>query len=337
MSATILFKENNGPPAEIVAAAAAASPSASTDEQRKTHIEVCIRIRPMLQGSVRESSNGFLLNNNNNHASSSSTTSSSGNTTTANNTAGAPGTTTTTSSLLRRSSGISRLPGLFRPTSSSANHTNNNTPRKQQPEEQSQQTPLQYAWKVEDDELTNTVRQTTDLIPGRTHAYTLDHVYGPECSTSDVYEHSVQDLVRASMDGYHTSVLAYGQTSTGKTHTITGTAQQPGLLPRAVRECFAYLQNDPNAMGREFLLRVSYLEVYKENIRDLLAVSTPGSAPTPIRLFEAPDQGLIIKGLREQVVSKLHYLGSSAVENPARDMFNFDIQLAFLSLSCFFY
>jgi Kinesin motor domain len=331
----MLFKEDHGggggPPAEIVAAplppgvvVSASTTTSNDNEQRKTHIEVCIRIRPMLEGSVRESSNGFLLNNNNN--SSASSCSASSNTITANN-SNTCTSSATPSSLLRRSS-ISRLPSLFRPTSSSSNNTN--TPRKQPPEEQNQSPaaapPAQYAWKVEEDpdnhggssnssSRTTVVRQTMNLVAGRTHQYTLDHVYGPTCHTSDVYQHSVQDLVHAAMDGYHTSVLAYGQTSTGKTHTITGTAAQPGILPRAVRECFAYLNNNNHTnnaavMGREYLLRVSYLEVYKENIRDLLAITsstTPGggsAAPTPIRLFEAPDQGLIIKGLREQVVSK---------------------------------
>jgi len=63
-----------------------------------------------------------------------------------------------------------------------------------------------YAWDVVD---TDTVAQSplTDIVPGRTHTYTLDSVYGPDCSTETVYQKSVKDLCTAAMDGYHTAVL----------------------------------------------------------------------------------------------------------------------------------
>lgn len=141
----------------------------------------------------------------------------------------------------------------------------------------------------------DTVAQSVDLVPGRTHSYTLDHVYGPEASTELLFDRSVLGLVHAAMDGYHASVLAYGQTSTGKTFTMTGTPNHPGLIPMSIQECFKYLKH--RKQGREYLLRVSYLEVYKEHIRDLLTASA-----VPIRLFDSAD-GLIIKGLQEEVVT----------------------------------
>ena len=71
-----------------------------------------------------------------------------------------------------------------------------------------------YAWDVVDDD-TVTQSPRTDIVPGRTHTYTLDGVYGPELTTRTLYQKSVRELVLAAMDGYHTAVLAYGQTSTG--------------------------------------------------------------------------------------------------------------------------
>lgn len=112
------------------------------------------------------------------------------------------------------------------------------------------------------------------------------------------------------MDGYHTSVLAYGQTSTGKTFTMTGTPNHPGLIPLSIQECFKYLKH--RKQGREYLLRVSYLEVYKEHIRDLLAEST-----VPIRLFDSSD-GLIIKGLQEEVVTSPEEVFALLEEGEAR-------------------
>lgn len=169
-----------------------------------------------------------------------------------------------------------------------------------------------YAWDVVD---TDTVAQNataTELVLGRTHSYTLDRVYGPSSSTQTVYQQSVQDLVRAAMDGYHTAVLAYGQTATGKTHTMTGTVDEPGFIPLSVRECFHHLQT----VGRtgEYLLRVSYLEVYKEHIKDLLSSST---VVQPIRLFESEGQ-LQIRGLKEVVVTSPEQVFSILAEGEAR-------------------
>ena len=138
----------------------------------------------------------------------------------------------------------------------------------------------------------------TDIVQGRTHQYTLDRVYGPTQTTRELYTHSVQNLVHAAMDGYHASVLAYGQTSTGKTHTMSGTPQHPGLIPLAIQDCFQYITQQSEA--REYLLRVSYLEVYKEHIRDLLAKS---STPPPVRLFDSKSEGLVIRNIVEEVVS----------------------------------
>jgi centromeric protein E len=81
---------------------------------------------------------------------------------------------------------------------------------------------------------------------------------------------------------------------------MTGTATAPGIIPLAVKECFEYLQTQEQS-PREYLLRVSYLEVYKEHIRDLLVPSS--AAPPPVRLFESTRGELIIQGLTETVVT----------------------------------
>lgn len=76
---------------------------------------------------------------------------------------------------------------------------------------------------------------------------------------------------------------------------MTGTKESPGLIPLCIRDCFKAIAECQES--REYLIRVSYLEIYKENVRDLLS-----NTSIPIRLFDAP-QGLIIKGLKEEVVT----------------------------------
>lgn len=151
---------------------------------------------------------------------------------------------------------------------------------------------LFYAWDVVGDD-TASQSTKTDIVQGRTHQYTLDKVYGPTSTTREVYNQSVKGLVNSAMEGYHSAVLAYGQTSTGKTFSMTGTPSSPGIVPLAIHQCFQCLEKN-----REYLIRVSYLEVYKEQIRDLLA-----EGASQIRLFDHREQGLVIKGLREEVVT----------------------------------
>ena len=77
------------------------------------------------------------------------------------------------------------------------------------------------AWNVSADGETASQSLSTNVIQGRTHSYTLDKVYAPDSNTKQLYDMSVKPLVKSAMEGYHSSVLAYGQTSTGKTFTMT--------------------------------------------------------------------------------------------------------------------
>ena len=103
-----------------------------------------------------------------------------------------------------------------------------------------------------------------------------------------------KEVVEAAMEGYHGSVCAYGQTSTGKTHTMQGSEGDPGITPLAVQDCFDYIANNHE---REYVLRISYLEIYNETIRDLLSPST-----TSIRIMEDKKKGVVVRGVREEIV-----------------------------------
>lgn len=111
------------------------------------------------------------------------------------------------------------------------------------------------------------------------------------------------------MEGYHGTVFAYGMTGTGKTFSMQGTASSPGVIPLAITDIFSYIRETPN---REFLLRVSYLEIYNEKIYDLLSVSVAsgvgGTAGLPqqqqeeIKLREDSKRGVYATPLKEEIV-----------------------------------
>ena len=108
------------------------------------------------------------------------------------------------------------------------------------------------------------------------------------------------------MEGYHGTVFAYGMTGTGKTFSMQGTATSPGVIPLAITDIFSYIRETPH---REFLLRVSYLEIYNEKIHDLLAAPSgdaPGGPGTPqqeeIKLREDKKRGVYATPLKEEIV-----------------------------------
>lgn len=124
-------------------------------------------------------------------------------------------------------------------------------------------------------------------------AYGFDRVFGPATTTRHVYDVAAQHVVSGSMRGINGTVFAYGVTSSGKTHTMHGEQKSPGIIPLAVKDVFSIIQETP---GREFLLRVSYLEIYNEVINDLLD-------PTGQNLRIREDsQGTYVEGIKEEVV-----------------------------------
>lgn len=88
--------------------------------------------------------------------------------------------------------------------------------------------------------------------------YSLDNVFNESCTTDHIYRHTTQEVVAKVIGGFNGTVFAYGQTSSGKTHTIRGTANEPGIISLAVAEVFDRIEQ---RQDREFLLRVSYMEV----------------------------------------------------------------------------
>lgn len=96
------------------------------------------------------------------------------------------------------------------------------------------------------------------------------------------------------MEGYNAVIFAYGQTASGKTHTLTGSSSEPGIIPLAISDLFAQIRSTPD---REYLLRASYIELYNETIFDLLHPNHGHE----LHLSETK-KGITINGLTEAAV-----------------------------------
>lgn len=144
-----------------------------------------------------------------------------------------------------------------------------------------------YAWNWED-------KTMYPQLAGQ-QPYTFDHLFFPESSNEDIFNGVVKKVVLQSMNGYNSSIFTYGQTASGKTFTMNGSHSQPGIIPQAIYYCFKSIQD--SFPDREFLFRVSYIEVYNEQLKDLL-----NSEPAHIKIQYDPKVGTILKGVKEQVV-----------------------------------
>ena len=88
-------------------------------------------------------------------------------------------------------------------------------------------------------------------------------------TTPEIYSQFASNLVWSCMNGYNGTIFAYGQTASGKTYTMKGEGKKnPGIIPLAIHDVFRFIKQTKD---REFVLRVSYLEIYNEIINDLLA------------------------------------------------------------------
>ncbi|NXA05245.1 KIF4 protein, partial [Sapayoa aenigma] len=143
------------------------------------------------------------------------------------------------------------------------------------------------------------------VVVGKDKSFTYDYVFDPSVEQEEVFNTAVSPLVRGIFKGYNATVLAYGQTGSGKTYSMGGTytanqEHEPsvGVIPRVIRLLF---EEKEQRQEWEFVLKVSYLEIYNEDILDLLCPSRERSSQISIR--EDPKEGIKIVGLTERNVT----------------------------------
>uniref|UniRef100_G1SDW0 Centromere-associated protein E n=1 Tax=Oryctolagus cuniculus TaxID=9986 RepID=G1SDW0_RABIT len=127
-------------------------------------------------------------------------------------------------------------------------------------------------------------------------SFSFDRVFHSNETTKNVYEEIAVPIIDSAIQGYNGTIFAYGQTASGKTHTMMGSEDCLGVIPRAIHDIFQKIKKFPD---REFLLRVSYMEIYNETITDLLC-NTEKMKPLIIR--EDINRNVYVADLTEEVV-----------------------------------
>ncbi|XP_078580045.1 uncharacterized protein LOC144864124 isoform X3 [Branchiostoma floridae x Branchiostoma japonicum] len=125
----------------------------------------------------------------------------------------------------------------------------------------------------------------------------FDRVFDHEETTQDVYDEIAQPIIESVMEGYNGTIFAYGQTSSGKTYTMMGDGKTEGIIPYAIDDMFHYIDQHPD---REYLFRVSFMEIYNEAVSDLLAVKD--AKPGGLQIREHLEGGVYVANLEEKLV-----------------------------------
>lgn len=128
--------------------------------------------------------------------------------------------------------------------------------------------------------------------------FTFDHVFDQEATTIQIYRAVARDITSSALDGFNGTIFAYGQTSSGKTHTMYGSKDSPGIIPIAIRDIFSAIESQPTK--REYLVRISYMEIYLESVYDLFRKEKQNQN---LNIREDFDRNVYVDGLTEHVVT----------------------------------
>ena len=160
--------------------------------------------------------------------------------------------------------------------------------------------------------------------------FTFDHSYWSFCNNDDnfasqdlVFEHLGKDIVGDALEGYNSCIFAYGQTGSGKTYTMMGDSNLEGLIPQICQWLFQQmsLKNNNNEISNKtgffyslkndyfinilfFIVEISYLEIYNEQVRDLLDCTQDinGNFRRPLKVREHPKSGPYVEKLSKHTV-----------------------------------
>ncbi|KAG1939269.1 centromere-associated protein E [Pimephales promelas] len=159
-------------------------------------------------------------------------------------------------------------------------------------EESESSEPVQLFWRADKQAI-----HQLDEDGATAKSFSFDRVFSAAETTAQLYQDIAKPLVVSAVEGYNGTIFAYGQTSSGKTFSMMGSEHNPGVIPLAMADVFKTIKNFPK---KEFLLRVSYMEIYNETVTDLLCDSWKRR---PLEIREGNYKNVYVADLTEEMVT----------------------------------
>jgi kinesin family protein 18/19 len=125
--------------------------------------------------------------------------------------------------------------------------------------------------------------------------YAFDIAFNKNSTQEEVYISTTKFLIKDVIEGYNATVFAYGASGAGKTYTMVGINDQPGIMVRTVSDLFNEIQSLEN---KDYRIKINYIEIYNETLRDLLSDNNE-----VLELREDPTKGVSIIGVRDVPVA----------------------------------
>eukprot|EP01036_Dinobryon_divergens_P029916 gene29916-39087_t len=136
--------------------------------------------------------------------------------------------------------------------------------------------------------------------PNGQKSYVYDHCFGPTDNNVMTYDIVGKPVVLKAMEGYNGTVFTYGQTGSGKTWTMRGCESDPGMMVLCIRDILEWVKSHSQTV---YTLKVAYMEVYNEEINDLLGDASKGNNKNMKIVSEDAVRGAVIGGLVEEVAT----------------------------------
>lgn len=140
---------------------------------------------------------------------------------------------------------------------------------------------------------------------GFAQSYTFDRVFDTNTNQKSLFEEAAQPVIKDILLGYNGTIFTYGQSGSGKTHTMYGSSlydeDLKGIIPRSIEYMFDYI-NDPKNEQTKFQIKFSMLEIYKEALYDLL---NPQFNSKDLKIKETKDKQIYVTNLTEEYISSI--------------------------------
>lgn len=181
------------------------------------------------------------------------------------------------------------------------------------------------------DDCTIRVNTGDETISNPKKDFEIDRVYGPHVGQAELFR-DVQPLVQSALDGYNVSIFAYGQTNSGKTHTMEGSSHDRGLYARCFEELFDLANSDSTSTSR-FKFSVTVFELYNEQVRDLISES--GSSLQKVRMG-SPES--FVELVQEKVDNPLEFsrVLKAALQGRGKDISKFNVSHLIITMHIYY-